>query len=594
MPILIRDYETRSTLDLPDVGAWRYSQHASTDIFCCGYAIDDGPIELWLPGDPIPAAFSEAANNPDWLVAAFNDGFERLVEQHILGPRYGWPLTPIERHRCLQAAALARALPGSLDGVTAALKLEQRKDDAGRRVMLQMARPRKPRKDEDPKGVYWFDDEERREQLYAYCKQDVAAERELHRHLPFLEDSEQALWILDQAINDRGVQIDRTLLDAALKIAEQGRSEIDTELAKITAGEIDSVHQVARLLQWLNAHGAKLKSISKENLEKALTGGVPDIARRVIQLRLDGAHAATNKLYTMRAWLNEDNRARGTLKFHGASTGRWSSYGIQLQNLKRPVVDDIDHAMAAVASGSLERLRKDYSQPMSVVGDVTRAMICAAPGHRLIAGDLSGIESRVTAWVSGQQSKLDQWRRFDETQDPMLEPYYLIGRSLGVPEEKARTIGKIADLAFGYQGGVGAWRKLAPDDPAPDEHIKRLQSRWHTAHSHTKLFWKTINDKAVKAVRTPLRKVQFQRPEWRHVAFESNGSFLFMHLPSGRKIAYPQPYLRTDPERNTVSVVFMDTGLRGWSECRNGLGAYGGTWIENAVQAIAGTSSLRA
>ena len=215
MPILIRDYETLSTLDLPDVGAWRYSQHASTDVWCCSYAVDDGPIELWLPGDPVPAAFTEAANNPDWLVAAFNDGFERLVEQHILGPRYGWPLTPIERHRCLQAAALARALPGSLDGVTAALKLEQRKDDAGRRVMLQMARPRKPRKDEDPKGVYWFDDEERREQLYAYCKQDVAAERELHRHLPFLEDSEQALWILDQAINDRGVQIDRTLLDVA-------------------------------------------------------------------------------------------------------------------------------------------------------------------------------------------------------------------------------------------------------------------------------------------------------------------------------------------------------------------------------------------
>jgi hypothetical protein len=371
------------------------------------------------------------------------------------------------------------------------------------------------------------------------------------------------------------------------EIAEQGRAEIDTELANITAGEIDSVHQVGRLLEWLNAHGAKLKNIGKNSLEKELTNGLPEAARRVIQLRLDGAHAAANKLDTMRAWLNGDSRVRGTLKFHGASTGRWSSYGIQLQNLKKPIVDDIDQAMAAVASGSLEHLRKDYPQPMSVVGDVTRAMICAAPGHRLIAGDLSGIESRVTAWVSGQQSKLDMWAKFDRTGEPKDEPYYLIGRMMGIPEEKARAIGKVADLAFGYQGGVGAWRKLAPDDPAPDEHIKRLQYRWHDAHPHTKLFWKTINDKAVKAVRTPLRKVQFQRPEWRHVAFESDGSFLFMHLPSGRKIACPQPCLRTDPERNTVSVVFMDTGLRGWSECRNGFGAYGGTWIENAVQAIA-------
>jgi len=587
MAILIRDYETRSTLDLPDVGAWRYSQHADTDIWCCGYCVDDGEIKLWLPGDPVPAEFVEAAAKPDWLVCAFNDQFERLLEQHILGPRYGFPTIPIERHRCLQAAALARALPGSLDGAASALKLPQQKDVIGRRVMLQMAKPRKPRKGEDPKAILWFDDPGRRQQLYAYCKQDVTTERELHRQVPFLDGAEQALWILDQAINDRGVYIDRQLLDAGLRIAEQGRTEIDVELAKITEGEIDSVHQVARLLEWLNAHGAKLKSINKENLEKALTNGLPDTTRQVIQLRLDGAHAATNKLYTMRSWLNGDDRARGTLKFHGASTGRWSSYGIQLQNLKRPVVDDIDHAMAAVASGSLERLRKDYPQPMSVVGDVTRAMICAAPGHRLIAGDLSGIESRVTAWVSGQQSKLDQWRRFDETQDPMLEPYYLIGRSLGMPEEKARAIGKIADLAFGYQGGVGAWRKLAPDDPAPDEHIKRLQYRWHAAHPHTKLFWKTINDKAVKAVRTPLRKVQSQRPEWRHVAFESDGSFLFMRLPSGRKIAYPQPYLRTDPERNTVSVVFMDTGLRGWSECRNGFGAYGGLWTENVVSGIA-------
>src|SRR5262249_34109501 len=159
--------------------------------------------------------FIEAANNPDWLACAFNDAFERLVEAHIMAPRYGWPLIPLQRHRCLQAATLARALPGSLDGAAAALKLEQRKDHARRRVMMQMSGPRKPRKDEDPRGVYWFDDPERRDQLHAYCKQDVITERELHRHVPFLEGDEQALWQLDQEINDRGIHIDRQLLDAA-------------------------------------------------------------------------------------------------------------------------------------------------------------------------------------------------------------------------------------------------------------------------------------------------------------------------------------------------------------------------------------------
>jgi DNA polymerase len=586
MPLLIRDYETRSRLSLK-VGAWRYSQHATTNVWCCSYCVDDGEVKLWLPTDPVPTEFIEAANNPDWLVSAFNDQFERLIEQHIMAPRYGFPLVPIERHRCLQAATLAHSLPDSLDGAASALKLLVQKDMDGHRVMLQMSKPRKPRKGEDPDGVYWFDDPKRREQLYAYCKQDAVTERELHRQIPFLDGNEQELWLLDQTINDRGVYLDRPLLDAALRIAEQGRVEIDAELAKITDGEIDSVDQVQRLLPWLNAHGAKLKNIGKTSLEKELTNGLPDVTRRVIQLRLDGAHAAAKKLATMRAWLNGDSRARGCLKFHGASTGRWSSYGIQLQNLKKPVVEDIDQAIEAVSAGDLQQLRQHYPQPVSVVGDITRGLICAAPGHRLIAGDLSGIESRVTAWVSGQQSKLDMWRRFDETQDPLLEPYYLIGRMMDVPEEQARGIGKTADLAFGFMGSTGAWRRLAPDDGAPDEVIKQRQYRWHNLHPHTVAFWKAVNAKAISAVGTPHRKVQFQRPEWRHIAFESDGSFLYMQLPSGRKLAYPQPCLRTDPERNTVSVVFMDTSLHGWRECRGGQGAYGGTWTENCVQAIA-------
>jgi DNA polymerase len=588
MPILIRDYETRSTLDLRDVGAWRYSTHASTDVWCAAYAVDDSPVELWIPGDPIPAVFTEAANDSGWVLAAFNDGFERLIEQHVLGPRHGWPAVPIERHRCLQAAALARALPGSLDGAARALKLSERKDDAGRRVMLQMSRPRKPRKDEEPKGVYWFDDPERRQQLYDYCKQDVLTERELHKHIPLLEGDEQALWLLDQDINDRGVHVDRQLLDAAIKIAQQAQTEINVELAKITSGEIDSIHQVSRLLQWLNAHGCKLKSIHKESLEQTLGKELPDATRRVIELRLDGAHAAANKLDTMRAWLNADNRARGCLKFHGASTGRWSSYGIQLQNLKRPVVEDIDKAIEAVASGSLQQLRQHYPQPMSVVGDVTRAMICAAPGHRLIAADLSGVESRITAWVSGQQSKLDMWKRFVETGNPEDEPYYILGLKLGVAKEKARAIGKTADLAFGYMGGLGAWKKLAgPDDDSSEELIKQRQYRWRDAHPQTRDFWKAIDSKAIRAVQHPFKRIKFQNPLWRHISFESDGVFLFMYLPSGRKIAYPHPHLRTDTERGNVSVVFMDWGLRGWGECRFGLGAYGGTWIENAVQAVA-------
>jgi DNA polymerase bacteriophage-type len=158
MPILYRDYETRSVAPIKIVGAWRYATDSSTDVLCCAYAVDDGPVKLWVPSDPIPQEFIDAAQNPSFLVSAFNDNFERLIEAHVLGPRYDWPLVPIDRHRCSQAAALSLALPASLEKVALALGLEQQKDNAGRLNMLAMSRPRKARIGEDPSKIYWHDD----------------------------------------------------------------------------------------------------------------------------------------------------------------------------------------------------------------------------------------------------------------------------------------------------------------------------------------------------------------------------------------------------------------------------------------------------
>ena len=234
------------------------------------YAVDDGPIGLWIPGDRVPAEFIEAAENPKWLVSAFNDSFERAIEQHIMGPRYGWPLTPIERHQCLQAAALALALPASLEGAARALGLEQQKDAAGRNPMLRMAKPRKPRRDEDPAGVYWFDDADRRETLGAYCRQDVATERALHQRIGVLHPTEHDLWVLDATINARGIHLDTSLLTAAINIADAAQTSITEEIARITAGEVRSIDQVAALLAWLRANGCEVPDVRKTTLEKAL------------------------------------------------------------------------------------------------------------------------------------------------------------------------------------------------------------------------------------------------------------------------------------------------------------------------------------
>jgi len=351
MPILYRDYETRSTVELGDVGAHIYAAHGSTGIWCCAHAIDDGEMQLWTPSMPVPPEFTEAANNSDWVVSAFNDQFERLIERHIMGPRYGWPLVPIERHRCTQAAAMALALPVKLGDAALALGLEHQKDAAGERLMKLMARPRKPRASEDPDGIYWHNEPEKIQRLCEYCKQDVRAERALHKRTGFLPDAEQKLWVLDTIINDRGVYSDGELLNAMLGIAAEAEAEIAPELAELTGGAVTSIHQRDRIIRWLGEHGCKVEDVRKPTLRKELLNGASPEVRRVMELRLAGAHAAANKLSTLKAWRGADGRVRGALKYHGGATGRWASWGVQLHNMKKPTIDDVEAAILAVSNG---------------------------------------------------------------------------------------------------------------------------------------------------------------------------------------------------------------------------------------------------
>ena len=362
MPDLIRDYETRSTVSLKACGAWVYSKHPMTEVLCCAYAVDDSEIKLWTPGDPLPDEFVEAANDPAWLICAFNDQFERWIEQNVMGPCYGWPQVPIERHRCLQAAGLAMALPGSLEAMAAALKLNAHKDLVGRRNMLLLSRPRKTRAGEDPNAIHWHDDAERRAALHAYCRQDVATERALYRRIGFLPEAEQANWLIDAAINERGVPIDRRLLEAAIRITEAAKREIATEITTITGGVVTSINQTARILSWLAANGCTVTDLQKPTLRKALTrSALPEPARRLIELRLSGASAAASKLRTIDNWLDHDDRIRGAFRYHGASTGRFSSLGVQLQNMKRAGVTNMTDAIEAVMTGDLDHLRNRSS-----------------------------------------------------------------------------------------------------------------------------------------------------------------------------------------------------------------------------------------
>jgi DNA polymerase len=213
--VLVRDFETRSLSRLSAVGAHRYAVDPSTEVLCVAFAINDDPVRLWTPGNAIPREFFEAAVNPNWIVVAHNDAFETAIEQYLLAPRYEWPIVPISRHKCTMAAALACGLPARLSAVADALELANRKDAAGERLMHQMSKPRHARKDEDPSGIYWFEDQERLNRLYSYCIQDIEVERELYQRLPPLPPSEQVLWMLNHTINTRGFHVDRAFAVAA-------------------------------------------------------------------------------------------------------------------------------------------------------------------------------------------------------------------------------------------------------------------------------------------------------------------------------------------------------------------------------------------
>lgn len=601
--VLHIDFETRSAVDIKKTGAYVYAEDPSTDIWCAAFALDDEPVRVWRPGDPIPADVAVHVLDGG-IVAAHNAAFERVIWRHILGPRYGWPEPEIGQWRCTMVMAYALALPGALEDAAPAAGLDHRKDSAGHRLMLQMARPRKL----DP--LTWWDQPEKIERLITYCVQDVEVERALMARLRPLKDSELALWHLDQRINDRGVFVDVPLCEAAKKVVAATEDRLDREMAEVTGFAVTACSNRNQLIAWVREQGVETESIAKDALEELLAGDLPGDSprdglraedrswwgpvRTALELRREAAKASVAKIDALLRGMSPDGRARGLLQFHAASTGRWAGRRFQPQNIKRPELEDVDSAIDLLMAGDADLIDMVYGAPLSIVGDALRGMIAAPPGRKIVAADYANIEGRVLAWLAGETWKMDAFRAYDAGTGPDLYKVAYArsyGMKPGEVTKPQRQIGKVMELALGYQGGVGAFKTMGVNYGVdlPDAEVEQIRDQWRGAHPAIKQFWWDLEAAAIKAVREP------GSTQWvNDIVFRMAGSFLFMRLPSKRFLAYAYPEIRpkempwTDDDgrpvvKDSLSYMGVNSYTRKWER---GF-AYGGLLAENATQAVA-------
>lgn len=616
MATLYLDLETYNETPITH-GTHAYAKTA--EILLLAYAIDEAPakvIDLTAHGFRTPETqkLTQVFNDPETIIVAHNSHFDRTVLNDF-GQR-----SDVTRWRDTMVKALAHSLPGGLSALSEIFRLDtdKAKDKEGRQLINLFCKPR-PKNSKIRRADRHTHPEEW-EKFKEYARLDVEAMREIDKKLPSwnAEGQELALWHLDQNINDRGVCIDMDLVKAALVAVDQEQKKLAKRTQELTDGEVQAASQRDEILKHLlSAYDVRLPDLQKSTVERRLNDpDLPEPLRELLAVRLQSATTSTSKYKTLAKAVNGDNRLRGTLQFCGASrTGRWAGRLFQPQNLPRPTLDqeNIEMGIEAIKAGSADLL---FDNVMELTSSAIRGCIVAPEGKKLVISDLSNIEGRVLAWLAGENWKLKAFSDFDNGDG--FDLYNIAyAKAFGVPPEtvdkEQRQVGKVMELALGYEGGVGAFMAFAEAYGIDLEAMAELaeipagiwqesqnawswfhdmgrptfglsnqafcvcdsfKRSWRYAHPAIASFWKELEG----AVRDVLATGEMG--VCRKLTISKHGAWLRIRLPSGRCVCYPGA---TIDDEGKITYMGIDQYTRKWQRIKT----YGGKLVENVTQAVA-------